>query len=97
MVSITALGLRRYTTRLPAGIVAAIGSLLLGGGGVLIGTSLTAHASYAGQVLPGWLIIGAGVGLAMPTSIHYSSGQEHRVMGRQPLGPQAGTLPRTSG
>lgn len=69
MVSITALGLRRYTTRLPAGIVAAAGSLLLGGGGVLIGTTLTAHASYAGEVLPGWMIIGAGVGLAMPTLV----------------------------
>ena len=69
MVSVTALGLRRYTTRLPAGVVAAAGSLLMGGGGVLIGTTLTAHASYAGEVLPGWLIVGAGAGLAIPTLV----------------------------
>ncbi len=41
----------------------------MGGGGVLIGVSLTAHRDFATEVLPGWLIIGTGVGLATPTII----------------------------
>lgn len=69
MVSITAIGLRRYTANLPAGLVAAIGALLMGGGGVLIGASLGTGPAYATEVLPGWLIIGAGVGLAIPTIV----------------------------
>ena len=73
MVSLTGLGLRRWTARLPVNISAAIGALLMGGGGVLIGAGLTAHHHYASEVLPGWLIIGTGVGLAMPTIIGAAS------------------------
>jgi EmrB/QacA subfamily drug resistance transporter len=69
MVSITAIGLRRYTKSWPVGWVAAGGCLLMGGGGILIGSSLTDHANYAGEILPGWLIIGAGVGFALPTLV----------------------------
>jgi hypothetical protein len=69
MVSVTAIGLRRYTASLPAGLVAAVGTLLLGAGGVLIGVTLRADANYAAKVLPGWMIIGAGVGLALPTIV----------------------------
>jgi EmrB/QacA subfamily drug resistance transporter len=69
MVSVTAIGLRRYTASLPAGLVAAVGTLLLGAGGVLIGVTLRADANYAAEVLPGWMIIGAGVGLALPTIV----------------------------
>jgi EmrB/QacA subfamily drug resistance transporter len=69
MVSIAAIGLRRSTASLPAGVVAAIGSLLMGGGGVLIGATLGTDPAYATEVLPGWLIIGAGVGLAIPTIV----------------------------
>ena len=69
MVSLTGLGLRRWIAQLPVNVAAAIGALLMGGGGVLIGVSLTAHRHYATEILPGWLIIGTGVGLAMPTII----------------------------
>ena len=69
MVSVAAIGLRRYTALIPAGIVAAVGALLMGGGGVLIGFSLGPHSSYAATILPGWLIIGVGVGFAIPTLV----------------------------
>jgi EmrB/QacA subfamily drug resistance transporter len=67
MVSITALGLRPHLPRLPEGVSAAIGVLMIGAGGILIGTSLGAHADYAADVLPGWMVIGAGVGLSLPS------------------------------
>ncbi len=69
MVSVTAIGLRRYTKQLPAGIVAAIGTLLIGLGGVLIAATLTASPNYAAEILPGWMVIGAGVGFALPTIV----------------------------
>ncbi|MBM9509477.1 MFS transporter [Actinacidiphila acididurans] len=73
MVSVTAIGLRRYHDRLPDAIKTIIGSLLMGGGGLLIGTSLTVHPHYATQILPGWLVEGVGVGLAIPTIIRAAS------------------------
>src|SRR5258708_3407547 len=57
MVSLTAIGLRRYTALIPAGIVAAVGALLMGGGGILIGFSLGPHSDYAATILPRWLIV----------------------------------------
>lgn len=68
MVSVTSLGLRRYTAELPAGLVAALGGVALGLGAVLIATSLGAHPDYY-EVLPGWLLCGAGVGLWTPTLV----------------------------
>jgi EmrB/QacA subfamily drug resistance transporter len=73
MVSVTAIGLRRLHAKLPDGIKTIIGSLLMGGGGVLIGTSLTVHPNYAAEILPGWLAQGVGVGLAIPTIIRAAS------------------------
>jgi EmrB/QacA subfamily drug resistance transporter len=69
MFSVTALGLRRYAKALPAGLVAAVGTLLLGLGGVLIAATLTATPNYAGEIVPGWMVIGAGFGFALPTII----------------------------
>jgi MFS family permease len=69
MVPVTAIGLRRYTGKLPAGIRAAAGSLLLGGGGLFIAAMLTVRPHYAGELLPGWIAEGIGVGLALPTFI----------------------------
>ena len=45
----------------------------MGAGGVLIGTRLGVEADYVGQVLPGWLVIGAGVGFALPTLVGAAS------------------------
>jgi EmrB/QacA subfamily drug resistance transporter len=66
MVSITAIGLRARLAKVPEGVAAAVGVLLMGAGGVLIGVSIGAHADYVPDVLPGWLIVGAGVGLSLP-------------------------------
>jgi EmrB/QacA subfamily drug resistance transporter len=67
MVSVGALGLRRFTSRLPAGFVAAVGLVLIGAGGILVGASITATPHYAAAVLPGWLVIGLGAGFSFPT------------------------------
>ncbi|QIQ01903.1 MFS transporter [Streptomyces liangshanensis] len=72
MVSVTSLGLRRYTAKLPAGLVAAAGGVLLGLGAVLIGSSLGASPDYY-EVLPGWILCGAGTGLWTPTLIGAAS------------------------
>ena len=69
MVSVTALGLRRFTAVYAARYVAAFGVIMMGAGGVLIGLSIGVEAHYLTDVLPGWLIVGAGVGFAMPTIV----------------------------
>jgi hypothetical protein len=67
VVSLAALGLRRFTARLTPGLLAAFGCLLIGGGGALIGISIGSRPDYVEEILPGWLLIGIGVGFAMPT------------------------------
>jgi EmrB/QacA subfamily drug resistance transporter len=57
----------RLTSRFKVGQVTAAGSLLLGVGVVLVLTSISPTPSYAADFLPGWLIGGVGVGLALPT------------------------------
>ncbi len=66
MVSVAAFGVRPRLARLPYGVVAAIGVILMGAGGVLIGVSIGSHADYVTEVLPGWMIEGIGVGLSIP-------------------------------
>ncbi len=73
MVSVAALGLRPHLNRLPEGVVAGIGLLTHLGGAILIGLSIGVHADYAAAVLPGWMIIGAGVGLWLPTIVSAGS------------------------
>jgi EmrB/QacA subfamily drug resistance transporter len=67
MVPVFAAVGHRITRRYPVGAVTATGSLLLGVGVVLILSSVGAHPSYAADLLPGWLVGGVGVGLALPT------------------------------
>jgi EmrB/QacA subfamily drug resistance transporter len=57
----------RLTSRFKVGQVTSAGSLLLGVGVVLVLTSIGPTPSYAADFLPGWLIGGIGVGLALPT------------------------------
>ncbi|HUR52325.1 MAG TPA: MFS transporter [Mycobacteriales bacterium] len=57
----------RLTQRFKVGHVTAAGSLLLGVGVVMILSSIGPTPSYAGDFLPGWLVGGIGVGLALPT------------------------------
>ncbi|WP_375501298.1 MFS transporter [uncultured Jatrophihabitans sp.] len=67
MVPIFAAVAHRLSTRVPVGRVVALGCLLMGAGGVLTSLSVDATPNYATSVLPGWLIGGVGVGLALPS------------------------------
>ncbi|MFD4180544.1 MFS transporter [Rhodococcus sp. NPDC058514] len=69
MVPVFAVVAQRLATRIDAGRIAAAGCLLWGAGAVLILTSVGAEPAYAGAILPGWLVAGVGVGLAMPTTL----------------------------
>jgi len=57
-VSIAALGIRPQLQRLNIhdGVVAAAGVLLMGAGGILIGTSISTDPNDM-DVLPGWMIV----------------------------------------
>jgi hypothetical protein len=54
-------------TRIPVGAIAALGLFLVGLGAILFALSLGYTRDYAGAFVPGWLIAGAGFGLAIPT------------------------------
>jgi len=56
----------RLSRRVPVGFIVAAGCLLCGLGSVLVAAQVGATPNYAGELLPGWLIGGAGVGLALP-------------------------------
>ncbi|GAA4482148.1 MFS transporter [Rhodococcus olei] len=53
--------------RLRAGVVTTIGCLLWVVGTVTILVSVDVSGDYATQLLPGWVVCGMGVGLALPT------------------------------
>jgi hypothetical protein len=59
----------RLAKSMPVGVVAAAGCLVAGAGNLLLFTSVGAHSQYASELLPGWLLVGVGVGLAFPTII----------------------------
>ncbi|MGZ8177951.1 MFS transporter [Williamsia sp. SKLECPSW1] len=67
MVPVFAAVAHRLSARIPVGIVVAVGCLLAGAGGVLVSVSVGPQADYVGAMLPGWLIAGVGVGLALPS------------------------------
>lgn len=64
----SALG-RRIGRRVPVGTVAALGSALVGLGTVWTALHAGGRLDYAVDILPGWLVAGVGVGLALPTMI----------------------------
>lgn len=45
------------------------GNLVFGVGAVLLAVMASAPADYLSEVLPGWVIIGVGIGMALPTMI----------------------------
>jgi len=49
------------------GLVASVGCLLTAAGVLIVLISVGPDPAYASELLPGWLIGGAGVGLALPT------------------------------
>ncbi len=67
MVPVFAAIAQRMSPRVSAGVTTAIGCLLLGAGLVYAIVFLTPEPDYLRDALPGWLIGGAGVGLALPT------------------------------
>ncbi|SOD70860.1 EmrB/QacA subfamily drug resistance transporter [Jatrophihabitans sp. GAS493] len=67
MVPIFAAVGQRLASRVSVGRLAAAGCLLFGVGAVLVLTRVGPTPNYAEEILPGWLVGGIGVGLALPT------------------------------
>jgi MFS family permease len=67
MVPLFAVVAQRLARRVPVGLIAAAGSLLFGLGFAIDLASVGTTPAYAADLLPGWLVGGAGVGLALPT------------------------------
>ena len=61
----TAVG-HRLAARISIGSVVALGCLAFGVGAVIIAGSVGRNPAYAADFLPGWLVGGLGVGLALP-------------------------------
>ncbi|MBZ5734762.1 MFS transporter [Nocardioides sp. TRM66260-LWL] len=66
MVPVFAAVAHRLTARVPVGWVVALGCVLFAAGTLLTAASVTTEPAYATTLMPGWLIGGAGVGLALP-------------------------------
>ncbi|MBO2460000.1 MFS transporter [Actinomadura violacea] len=58
---------RMAARRVPVGLITAVGCMLCAFGVVMVATGLGAAPAYASELLPGWLVGGVGVGLALPT------------------------------
>ena len=67
MVPIFAAVAHRLAMHVPVGRIVAMGCLLLGVGGMITSLTVGPTPNYAGSVLPGWLVGGVGVGLALPS------------------------------
>lgn len=67
MVPIFAAVAHRLSARVPVGVIVSIGCVLVGVGGVMVSLSVGPQPDYAGAILPGWLVGGVGVGLALPS------------------------------
>lgn len=59
----------RLASRVPVGVIIAAGCALFGVGSVVLALSVGQTPAYATGILPGWLLGGAGVGLALPAII----------------------------
>ena len=66
MVPLFAILAHRLAARIPVGVIVSVGCALFGLGSVVILARVGATPDYVGEILPGWLIGGAGVGLALP-------------------------------
>jgi EmrB/QacA subfamily drug resistance transporter len=73
MVPLFAIGGQRLLGRVPPAYPAAAGSLLWSAGTVLILVGVGSTSHYTTGVLPGWLLGGVGVGLALPTILASST------------------------
>lgn len=85
----------RLASRIPVGVIAAAGCTFFGAGNLLLLASVGAHAHYATELLPGWLVVSAGVGLAFPTIM--SSATADLPPGRTATGSAIVTMSRQIG
>ncbi|MFD3453208.1 MFS transporter [Streptomyces sp. NPDC058691] len=69
MVFVASAAGRRLARRLPVGVVAALGAALVAAGTALLALAAGDRLHYATDILPGWIVAGVGVGLALPTLI----------------------------
>ncbi|MGW1525171.1 MFS transporter [Streptomyces sp. NPDC002159] len=69
MVFASTLLAQRLARRISIGIVGATGSLLVTLGIAWIVLNISSTPNYAAAILPGWMIAGVGVGLAVPTLV----------------------------
>jgi hypothetical protein len=68
MVPIVTILAQRLVKKVPGGLLAAIGCLLFAVGTILELSMIGSQGSgYAGRMLPGHLLVGVGIGLALPT------------------------------
>ncbi|MER5637114.1 MFS transporter [Kitasatospora sp. NPDC002227] len=67
LVPVAALLAGRFAGRVPVGRIAAAGCLLCGAGALAMALMVGREPHYATELLPGWLVGGVGVGLALPT------------------------------
>jgi EmrB/QacA subfamily drug resistance transporter len=67
MVPLFAAVAQSVAHRIPVGWIAAAGNAICAVGAVVILSSIGSDASYLREFLPGWIIGGIGVGLALPT------------------------------
>jgi EmrB/QacA subfamily drug resistance transporter len=67
MVPVFATIAQLVARRMPAGRIAAAGCVMIALGAITVLTTVDVTPAYATTMLPGWMIAGAGVGLAMPT------------------------------
>ncbi|WP_435121085.1 MFS transporter [Amycolatopsis thermoflava] len=67
MVPLCAMVGQRLARRMPAGALVAVGNLVFCLGAVMLAWKASAQARFATDVLPGWIVTGVGIGLALPT------------------------------
>jgi EmrB/QacA subfamily drug resistance transporter len=67
LVVIVTTMVQRFGSRLPLSALAAAGCAVYGLGIVVVASSVGAAPAYATEIVPGWLIGGLGVGLALPS------------------------------
>jgi EmrB/QacA subfamily drug resistance transporter len=66
LVPVFAAVAHRLSQRVPIGVVVSIGCACLVVSGLLVAASIGPVPHYATEILPGWLVGGVGVGLALP-------------------------------
>ena len=59
--------------KVPAAVVASVGFVIAAIGGIMMATLLHNSPNYASGLLPTWVVLGLGFGLAVPTTITFAT------------------------